>query len=355
MNKKVIVSTLALAMGAALAGSVSGTVAWFQYSTRAQAAFIGTTAHCSEALEIQATEVGGAPTDANWKTELESSDIATACGETGTNLSPITTGALAKDAALPTSGDPATLTMYANPIYQHFALNEWEKATSINYAQFDLHFRVKDVDGADTVTYLAKNLYLTDLSIVSLKDKDPSGYEEDTESDLYKAIRVHLACGTSYKLFANDGSTNAEVTTSVSEKLDLNNDGKLDTSVGYSEWETVEETAYGTTGNQVAYNVGGTNVFAVDTDPANITANQGLLGETTTSGDMLKVTVTMWIEGWQKFEKPEAGNYDEDPNADGDASDKQDSAVWSASDYIGKKFGVGLRFAVPAHAASDHE
>ena len=91
---KIIISTLALAMGAALAGSVSGTVAWFQYSTRAQAAFIGTTAHCSEALEIKANAVGATASADGFSTELTAAQVATATGITsGTAVEPITYGA----------------------------------------------------------------------------------------------------------------------------------------------------------------------------------------------------------------------------------------------------------------------
>ena len=38
---KVIVPTLAIAIGAAIAGSISGTVAWYQYSTRVNVAYLG--------------------------------------------------------------------------------------------------------------------------------------------------------------------------------------------------------------------------------------------------------------------------------------------------------------------------
>ena len=94
-KNKIIVSTLALAMGAALAGSVSGTVAWFQYSTRAQAAFIGTSAHCSEMLEIKSL----GPTATAYKSELLSSEVKNMDGY-GTDLQPISSGDMALDAGV---------------------------------------------------------------------------------------------------------------------------------------------------------------------------------------------------------------------------------------------------------------
>ena len=333
MNKKIIVSTLALAMGAALAGSVSGTVAWFQYSTRAQAAFIGASAHCSEALEIQATAKDAAVSSTGWGTELTSAQVATATGITaGTAVAPITSGAMEANGALPE-------TFYSNPIYQHFAYGQWVAASASNYYQFDLHFHVKDIN--NTSAYLAKALYLTDLSIVSLADDGTT--VTNSSNDLYKAIRVHIACGTSYKLFANDGTSAATVTTSVGEYLDLNNDGKLDTTAAYEWGDAGTQTIYGASGSQTANNVGGFS-FADDTTPSSITAGNGLIGNITAADDGLKVTVTMWIEGWQELSS-------QAPVAEGVSDTADDAQVWNPATYIGKKFGVGFRFACEAHVA----
>ena len=354
MNKqKIIVSTLALAMGAALAGSVSGTVAWFQYSTRAQAAYIGTTAHCSEALEIQAVKVGGTAVEANWKTELKATDVASALtiddnSAYATNLTPITSGSMDANDALPTD-------FYSNPIYQHFALSEWEKATVANYARFELHFRVKDVNGASATSYLAKNVYLTDLSIVSLGTAGTSDVNADTDNnndnDLYKAVRVHISCGSTNLLFANDGTSGTTVETVTSSTLDLNNDGQLDKEAAY-DWETAgSAVAYGTTSSaptggykQVANNIGGFD-FTDDDNPTipDTAVGDGLLGATTDSA-VLKATVTIWFEGWQ-------GLSDEADLPSNVANSANDAQVWEPSTYIGQKFGVGFRFAVPAHIA----
>lgn len=50
---KAIIACLGIAAAAAIAGSVSGTVAWFQYNTRAVAEFTGTTAKCTEFLQVR--------------------------------------------------------------------------------------------------------------------------------------------------------------------------------------------------------------------------------------------------------------------------------------------------------------
>ena len=54
LNKnKIIVSALALAIGTSLAGSISGTVAWYQYSTRANVAYVGEASGFSSNLQMR--------------------------------------------------------------------------------------------------------------------------------------------------------------------------------------------------------------------------------------------------------------------------------------------------------------
>ncbi len=52
-SKKAVVATMAIAMAAGIAGSISGTVAWFQYNTRVTTEFTGTTAKCTEFLQVR--------------------------------------------------------------------------------------------------------------------------------------------------------------------------------------------------------------------------------------------------------------------------------------------------------------
>ena len=342
---KIIISTLALAMGAALAGSVSGTVAWFQYSTRAQASYLGASAHCSEMLEVTVGEVS---TSSVWGSEVKSAAIDTAMGVTTANpkkLEPITSGALTgTDAA---DGEGALSgTFYKNPIYQFPEYSDWGTAVAANYVQFDLHFHVKDIDGnSTTTTYLEKDLYLTDLTIQSI--------QAEGTSDLYKAVRVHFATNEdspTYNLFAKDDSTNAGATisTALSGNLDLNNDGHLD-KAAYYEWQTAPTTdlVYGDSGKtQVAKNVAVDDVLADDSDPYSIDANEGLIGKISDANDGLKVTVTIWLEGWTKLTAP-TGN--------AEASATGGSAIWDPATYIGKNFQVGMRFSVNGHDHSvDH-
>lgn len=123
ISSKVVITSLALLTGAALAGSVSGTIAWFQYATRAQVAYTGTTSHCSKVLRISAKN-------------------GTTWGPWGNNIvlsapdalyAPITTGAQAKNAAL-TSKNNSSSPFYAQPNPRQGLYRDWKKV-SVN--QFD--------------------------------------------------------------------------------------------------------------------------------------------------------------------------------------------------------------------------
>lgn len=52
-GKNAVIATMAIAMAAGIAGSISGTVAWFQYNTRVTSEFSGTTAKCTEFLQVR--------------------------------------------------------------------------------------------------------------------------------------------------------------------------------------------------------------------------------------------------------------------------------------------------------------
>ena len=309
MNKqKIIVSTLALAMGAALAGSVSGTVAWFQYSTRAQVSFMGTSGHCSELLQVS---VDGGST---WKGEFATADFAS-LDHNGSKVVPITSGGVAKNEEL--NG------FYANPIYQISAgaYANWTTADDASYLQFTLKFKVIDVnenyDAADpsTADLLEKPLYLTDLTL-----------EDTAGGDLEEALRVHINNGTSNFLIANTATS-----TTTNGSLDLNNDNVADQTEGY-EWSTDRETITYGEGTQTSY--AKSSIVAADNNGV-ISGGQSI----GTVGDdgAFTLTITVWLEGWQPLANGVGGS---------------SSTIWNASDYVGVDFHVGMRFAVPLHA--DH-
>ena len=101
--KKIVVPALAICVGAAIAGSVSGTVAWYQYSTRASTAYLGTSAGTAGNLKLRIKGTNTASDEA-WVNSLTKEDIAAylAANHLGEKIIPITAGDLGADEAIKT-------------------------------------------------------------------------------------------------------------------------------------------------------------------------------------------------------------------------------------------------------------
>ena len=331
-----------MAVGLGLVGSISGTVAWYQYSTRVTAAYIGTSAKATENLQIKAISADGtkdsittAVTDGYFQ-DLTSTQISAvidgATAKYGTALAPITTGEQAKDAALSSS-------LKGNPIYQYASTSQWADATIANYVQFKLSFRVQDIDGGSSAAYLEKNVYLTNVTIM-----DNSA---NSSLDLSDAVRVHISNGLTGTSAVNALFSKSGADTNVYGNLDLNNDGEYDKTAGY-EWDTSSTTImYGDNEKkQTAYAVNDSAVVADDTN-ATLTGGKAFC-KTASDGTDVTLTVTIWLEGWQKLDVAPAGNKDKG------TSGSDESPVWDAATYINKKFNVGLRFAVQPVGVADY-
>lgn len=317
MNK-IIIPVAALAMGVALVGSVSSTLAWYQYSTKAQAAFIGTSVGESENLEIK-------DKDGNWKSNLTSEKVNGLISNLADlNVIPITPALTAASAsygnnvALPEHFFTSVETGVAG-----FDTYGERYASTNNYVSFTLELRYrktayKDANNPDSL--LAKKVNLVDLTIV-----DDAG-DQGAVKDLYTAVRVHFATGegasAKYSLFARDESTGNVITTATYGSLDTDNDGHLDKKLGY-EWET-------DLGDNLVYGVDGSTQTSFNANKSTGIAQE--IGTIPADGT-LKVNVTIWLEGWQKLSGIPTGN-----------ADTTSSAMWDPATYVNKHFKVGMRF-----------
>ena len=318
MNK-IIIPAAMLAVGVALVGSVSSTLAWYQYSTKAQAAFIGTSIGQSENLEILSAD------GVTWKTNLTSTDVNALASATGQYpvLLPVTPGkSVAKTGNDDDSAIPAK-TAFKNGVETGKNGYRDGNAEAVNIIQFDLKVRYKKIDSS--ATYLDKYLKLSDLTIMENADA------ASTKGDLYKAIRVHFAVkeGNNY-LFANDStSSSEELTTQTYGSLDTDNDGAYDKVLDY-EWSGNNSTVvYGIENtNEVAYNA---SALDLGNNPLDICQ----LGD---DENGTTITVTIWIEGWQKLAGLPSNN------RDGAGEGNHVSSMWDPTIYTGKKFNVGMRF-----------
>lgn len=199
-NKKIIVSTLALAMGAALAGSISGSVAWYQYSTRAAAQVNGVSAGVTGDLAVS---IDG-----------------------GTNYLRKAVSDSEKYVPISASEDTGVWSYYKHPVYQHEELPALANPLAdpglghgeVYVKDYTLKFRfLEDNDGAanaqtnagDAVT--TQDVFLTHFAI---------------EGKFAPAVRVELITASEhYMLSANSAGQNVI----TKGELDLNNDTRDDT------------------------------------------------------------------------------------------------------------------------------
>lgn len=336
-TKHLVIPALMAAVGAGLVGSITGTVAWYQYSTRATASIVGSSVECSEGLQMK---VGNSA----WGNEFKTATIQAQANENanGTKFQPVTSATKQETAFESTSDGELTLGNFrGHPTYQDFDYaSEWQKAPKDAFLQFDLYFRVLAVDGSEAgqEKYLAKKVYFETFDIQAKSKKDNT-----TSLDAAKAaMRFHFANVTAneapkYTLLSQSAST-----TYLGSKLDLNNDNKFDEEKVF-EYEKAEPTAqvYGNASlkqTTVAYSdfVGSkdANNRFVGGSKALGTTKGGthLVGDTVTAGNELHFVVTIWLEGW-------------DGNSLATGYSAAASSLWDAADYLGS-MNIGMRFGI---------
>ena len=412
-NAKAIIACLGVAAAAAIAGSVSGTVAWFQYNTRVTAEYTGTTAKCTEFLQVRTVKPANgtvikakvADTSArdavedlengdkvlvtadnkiytrtagawdtpeaetsgskvkvgetvykfdgsswseitleygDWGTSLDGDDIIEAAGRANDNLKPVTAPGATVDGALPT--------LYGQPVcgYEKYADGEykWQEAESEDYMQFQLQFRVLDVDGQEATpnALIATSLYLTDVTIAQATTVPAT-------QDISAAVRVHMAHSTTYAHIGK-GATDANISTQTHGSLDLNLDGTLDNTkdvpganYGFNNPDptTLDYGSDTGMGTSAAYSnlYDANGLYPTNDGYGHLTGGRPL---GTTDGAAVPasdaayftVTFTIYLEGWQPLDVANASA----------ATTSPAKTIWDSASYIGAKFNIGMSFGV---------
>ena len=300
MSKKIIVSTLSTVMGVSLVGAITGTVAWYQYSTRSTVSFIGASVGSTQNLQVSLTE-----NDADFKNDLKNRDL-----NFSHELTPITTGAQLKDKPLGS--------FLAQPVYQHFGYDGWIGAQATDYVQFTVYLRLHrvDADGTEEDIQEPRTIRLNEFVI-----QDDSANEV---GDIAKAIRVHIASDQRQMLISEAGGN-----TDVYGYLDLNGDTIDDDDMPafdfiqhnnplyYGEENAVQESysAAQARGLELGtlfskkVNFAANENFAdgveyyEDADLENLTTDAQAVANKDyfVSQPLMPVTVTIWLEGWQKL------------------------------------------------------
>lgn len=349
VSRKLVISSLILLSAITLAGSISGTVAWFQYSTRALVAYKGTTAHCSKLLQISVD--GGN----SWGSDLTSSPLERP------TFAPVTTGPRQKNEALPLmpgevpvyaddgvtpTGETKTIysPFYAQPDRLQGLYDNWYLASESSYHQFDIYVRVKDVDGSTPEKFLSNEVFLTDLTIA---DGDLTD-----DVDLSSAVRVHIST-------KSDGVEKNFLFAKEVEETEVGGLLDIDGQEGYDYYGyafdkqtcvygggTLVPATYDDEGNllteetvkdvpvQTSYLCNDTSIIA-DDDNGIITGGTSLGSTSVVAGEYLKITVTIWLEGWSPLLKQSIGS---------------ETSVWDENAYIEQTFNVGMTFNVKLHA-----
>lgn len=384
INKtKFVVAALITCSVAALAGSISSTIAWYQYSTRVSAVYLGASAGSKGNLKIRIKGTN------NWTNDLTYIDVADYLREQnkGQLVTPITSGPMNADDAIKTN-DNGDMVFYQNPDggvptervdYDNVS---WKTADDSMYVSIplELSFQSEDANGQ---AFLEKDVYISDLLI-----QGDWRNNQNNKKDLSGAARVHIS---SYQ--SNDQSQNHNNTalnrliskdggTVLTEGyLDLDGDGAFDEyltgpSGANYQFGDEDETnrhyiAYGQ-GTQTSYcnkydiqngsyetlqgdsvdekiypavveTIQDTNILKEESfeyvKEGEVTPTSKRIGKTVAFDDManeayLNVIMTIWIEGWEPLPSPTSSN----PDAK--------SPIWKPSDYIGSMFDIGITFAV---------
>lgn len=323
-KKRIVVSALALATGVCLAGSVTGTIAWYQYSTRASAIYNFTSAGGTRgSLQIN---LGGS--NDNWYTRLTHDDISNylSTAHSGDQLVPITSGPMSKESPLPEL-------FYKEPLPKHGPYAEWRKADNHNYISLPLQLRYVDHKNGDDIVCTSKRVYLTKLSITS-------GFDS---FNITESIRFHVSA---YNKNDAANSINRLVSKSGGKilthgALDLDCDGKEDVVrpngsydfnggqpqiVDYGEGEQESFVASVDANESNGYypllaeyneETSSLDKLLYDIDKSKSIGLTGLDNE-----DVLNVIITIWIEGWQNL---------------------SNGSIWS-SDSVGSSFNIDFEF-----------
>ena len=266
-NKKIIVSTLALAMGAALAGSISGSVAWYQYSTRAAAQILGASAGTSRNLQIK--KDGG---EYGQFVSFDSKNfrpVSAVANTAGTGVDHFVEHPVYQYPSLPTVTDNEVLV---------------GTVTTVAYAEYTLYFKCEDGINGAAPAQIAKEVYLSKLEIVN----------RGTNS-VVPAIRIAIDAANDFLVSETAG------TTSTSGNLDIG--GAAGTDTDAYDCKDTSGTAVTYTSGAASYTTVAPSSAVADVTNAYSFGNKTnrLMTTTKTAGDSDAVVVKVWLEGWAEL------------------------------------------------------
>ncbi len=323
-KRRIIIPALSTLAVASMLGSLAGTVAWYQYSTRATASIAGTDASTYGNLQLafgyfkeetdgqnQFGFKSGNITDPNdntiWKTDAGTTELASYISSYRKAELGVTKDTIVQEFKPVTAklkNDGAIEKFYSHPVYQYNKLYSWNEASVTDYITFPLTLRLAGNATAET----GYPVYLQDLRLQS------------TGSLLFKALRVEYSSqafvkdNSNVSKFATSGSVTNVLLSEEGGKtytygpLDLNGDGIFDSEKYMYDFDKKNVITYGED-ESVQNSVKQADIAATDDGKGKLTAK----GTTKPLGTIpqdgyLQVDVTVWLEGWHVF-----SNTDENP------------------------------------------
>lgn len=333
IKSKLIAGGLMSIVSCALVGSITGTFAWVQYSNNATASMHGvsvnTTQNIQLKLEKKRTDSTAADYDSNdydwfsgnlvWNDStkpLQSIKSLFAASElSGDNylLTPVSNGVSDGTKAL-------NANWYGNPNGQSNQL----PSVASGYMQFSFNVRLAETIGS-TTSYPAGKLYVTDIASKIWTGNDINN------NKISFALRMHINLGDQKYFVVSPSNQDGESTTLSARyiketKYDFEETAKLsyvDYQLPQAQYSQIEEEADQNSGNPTGIHAGDfkenagslvslpfSDIFP--TQVANTAELNSPYSVNIPANSSVKVTVTVWLEGFAQYQKAEATYYSAD-------------------------------------------
>lgn len=316
-KRRIIIPALATLAVASMLGSLAGTVAWYQYSTRATASIAGTDASTYGNLQLAfgyfKEETDGQdqfgfksdnitdPSDKTiWKTDAGTDELASYISsyrKTELGVQENANVQEFKPVTAKLNDDGSIEKFYSHPVYQYNKLDSWNEASVTDYITFPLTLRL----ASNTTAENGYPVYLQDLRLQS------------TDSLLSKALRVEYSSQAFVKdsndgsKFVKDGTVTNVLLSEEGGKtytygpLDLNGDGVFDSAKYTYDFDKKDVITYGEDGS-IQNSFKQADIAAKDDGKGKLTAEETTKSLGTIPQDgYLQVNVTVWLEGWHVF------------------------------------------------------
>lgn len=292
INKKLLIPVFATAMGLSVLGGISGAVAWYQYNTKVSASYMGITTADGGVLQISKNGTV-------WDRDIY-------FGGNDSKLHPVTFGDLGSSLELP-------LQAHKHPEAGHADPAEWDVATEgTDYYQFNMYIKALKLEDGE-YKQKAVNVFLEDFVLEAVTEN---------KTAVGSALRVHLDIAGGAKYLISPTAITGEACPLVG-KLDLDKSGDIDKVGGY-QWEENynQDLIYGV---PAAEDPATYKPYQVTTGADSLISNSTALF-TTDANDLVRITITIWLEGWHQIES---------------------SSIWDSTRDSGSTVHFGLKLGTP--------